>query len=488
MSRPQAVIAVSRFGLGARPGEIDAAAGDPRGWLASQLSGSAAALPAELAGVAPAAERAAALLAARAAGGDRELIRMLRQDARAAYIDDAIARIQAASRSPAPFVERLVRFWSNHFTVSAARPVVANLCGPFEKEAIRPHLFGRFEDMLAAVVRHPAMLMYLDNAVSVGPNSRAGQRSGRGLNENLARELLELHTVGVDGGYAQADVRQLALILTGWSIARPGEPNPGAFRYRPFIHEPGAKTLLSQSYPEAGEGEGRAALAALAQHPATARHVATKLARHFVADQPPAAAVERLARVFRDSGGDLRAVSAALITLDAAWADPLSKYRTPDDLVIATLRAVDAGAGWRGGENLVRPGAGPAPRTMARPGAGADAAGGDDAEAVRRAVQRPGGPALASLRMLGQLPWRAPSPAGWPDTAGDWASPEAVMQRIDWALAVARRIAGLTPPVALLDATLGPLASATTRTAVERAPSREDALALVLVSPEFQRR
>ncbi len=448
MSRPQAALAAARFGLGPRPGELAEIGADPRGWLNAQIGRQQ---PPEIVAASSGAARAAELLAARAAG-DRALIRMLRESGRAAYIADALARTRKAAESDTPFVERLVHFWSNHFTVSAARPAVANLCGPFETEAIRPNVLGRFEDLLTAAIRHPAMLIYLDNAVSVGPNSRAGRLRGRGLNENLARELLELHTLGVDGGYGQDDVHQLALILTGWTIGRPNDPQPGAFRFFPAIHEPGAKSLLGTRIPEGGIAEGEAALAALARHPATARHVATRLVRHFVDDDPPAAAVGHLTRVFGTTGGDLAAMSTALIALEQAWTTPLAKIRTPNDLVIATLRVLGA-----------------------------------DGEA-RAGVGRPGGAALASLRLLGQLPWMAPSPAGWPDTAAAWTAPEQVMRRVDWGVSVARRTGGRMMPRALAEATIAPLATAGTMTAIDRAPSIEDGLALVLVSPEFQRR
>ena len=217
--------------------------------------------------------------------GSESVGRLLRGDMRDAYQADAAARTRAAIVSDAPYLERLVQFWSNHFTASAIKPVILGVVGPYEAEAIRPHVTGRFVDMLKAVTRHPAMLAYLDNVTSIGPNSRAGRRRDAGLNENLAREVLELHTLGVDGGYTQDDVRAFAAMLTGWSIARLRDRSPGTFRFHPAAHEPGDKVLLGVRYPEAGEAEAEAALDALARHPSTARHVATKLVRHFVADE-----------------------------------------------------------------------------------------------------------------------------------------------------------------------------------------------------------
>jgi uncharacterized protein (DUF1800 family) len=339
----------------------------------------------------------------------------------------------------------MVFFWSNHFTVSAMRPVVRGFVGAFEREAIRPHVTGRFADMLLAVTRHPAMGFYLDNVQSIGPNSRFGQRSGKGSNENLGRELLELHTVGVDGGYTQRDVDALALILTGWSIARLRDPNPGNFRFVPQIHEPGAKVLLGRSYAESGEGEGEAALRDLARNPATAHHIATKLARHFIADTPPQDAVERIARRFLDTDGDLRQVMIAVVREDAAWQTPFAKVRTPTELVVAACRA-----------------------TSLPPLTGQVLAG--------------------SLHVLDQTPFVAPSPAGWPDEASAWISPESVIRRAEWCQAFAEKLPDPPDPIAIAEASYGMLLPEETGQAIRRAPSRRIGLALLLASPQFQRR
>jgi uncharacterized protein (DUF1800 family) len=466
MTATDAVIAASRFGLGARPGETARIAADPRGWLAAQIRGTPVPPP-TLAGLPSGAATLTAFLeqrrerreARRAASGDDPAApnnpssapaandpaeTAVRERRRAAYLQETGLRTLAMVRSDTPFLDRLVAFWSNHFTVSVQRPVVLPVAGAFEREAIRPHVLGRFGDMLLAATRHPAMLLYLDNAVSAGPNSRFGQRRGKGLNENLAREILELHTLGVDGGYTQQDVTRFAAILTGWSVARVGDADSGSFLFRPAMHEPGDKLLLGRRYAEDGAAEAEAALAALAAHPATARHIATKLVRHFVADDPPAGAVERLARTFTTSGGDLRAVSAALIALPEAWAQPWPKIRSPQDFVVAACRAT---------------GAEPEPERLVR-----------------------------SLVRLGQAPFAAPSPAGWPDRADQWIGPEAVLRRIDWATGFAAA-AGTDPnPLRLADALYGDALSPTTREAVARAPSAEDGLTLLLAAPEFQRR
>ncbi|MEJ0015394.1 MAG: DUF1800 domain-containing protein [Acetobacteraceae bacterium] len=425
--------ATVRFGLGHRPGESPPE--DPRAWLLAQLRNpDPTRLPEP-----PSA--AAGLMALR---DDRQTRPKPGESrSRAMFRRDALAQLGNALATPAPFRERLVWFWTNHFTVSLRRPQCAALMGAFVEEAIRPHVTGRFADMLLAVMRHPAMLLYLDNVRSVAPDSPVGRRDKRGLNENLARECLELHTVSPDAGYTQEDVTSFARILTGWSIDLRADP-PG-FRFRPFTHDPGDQVVMGQSFP-AGEAGGVAALGFLAAHPATHRHLATRLVRHFVADDPPQDAVAQVAAVLRDTGGDLGAAAAAVVALHAAW-QPQAKLRTPLDFLVATLRALDP----------------PQPQT--------------DPPYL-----------IASLALLGQPIWTAPQPNGWPDRASEWAGPEALMRRIDWSYAVAGRAAATADPASLADATLGPLLRPATLTAIRRAGSRRDAMTLLLTSPEFQRR
>ncbi len=357
------------------------------------------------------------------------------------YRADAHAALIAALTTPAPFRERLVWFWTNHFTVSV-RGGAAALCGAFVAEAIRPHVTGRFEDMLLAVMHHPAMLIYLNNAGSVGPDSRVGRRRHRGLNENLARECMELHTLGPASGYSQADVTNFAKILTGWSINLRADP-PG-FMFRRFAHEPGWITLMGRQFPPGEEG-GVEALRFLADHPSTHRSLARKLVQYFVADTPSAADVGAVESVLRDTGGDLGAAAAALVQLNAAW-QPGTKMREPQDYVIAGLRM------------------------LALPP--------DALEQIN---------VTGMLAGLGQPLWNAPQPDGWPDQAANWASPEEMMRRIDWSYGVAGRV-GERDPGAMAEASLGPLLRPATWTAVMRAGSRRDALTLLLTSPEFQRR
>ena len=423
--------ALARFGLGCRGAET--LPPDPAAWLAEQLSGPEPARAAE----APTAASGLAALC-----DDRQNKPEGEKRARALFRRDATAALANAVTTSSPCRERLVWFWTNHFTVSLRRPDCAALAGAFVEEAIRPHVTGRFDTMLLAVMRHPAMLIYLDNWGSVGPDSPAGLRNHRGLNENLARECLELHTVSPAAGYTQEDVTNFARLLTGWSVEL--RDDPLGFRFRPNAHEPGEQVVLGQRFPP-GEAGGLEALRFLAAHPSTHRHLAGKLVRHFVADDPSEDAVRRIEGVLRDTGGDLGAAAVALTTLDAAW-QPQTKLRTPLDFVVAALRALDV-----------------PPPTEEKPCV------------------------IGGLAGLGQPLWSAPQPNGWPDRAADWAGPEALLRRIDWACALTGRLAG-PDPTEVAEASLGPLLQPATLEAMHRAGSRRDALTLLLTAPEFQRR
>jgi uncharacterized protein (DUF1800 family) len=437
-----AAIATDRFGFGAKPGELAMVAADPRGWLHQQL-GPGTARPGP---VNSPAHLARFLKLRQERKTDPEAAKQFDAEFRDRFKADAAARTLAAAASADPFRERLVQFWSNHFTVSVQRPVVLPVARDFEDEAIRPHVTGRFRVMLRAVAQHPAMLLYLDNAVSVGPNSPVGRNKDKGLNENLAREMLELHTVGVDGGYTQQDVTAFAKILTGWSVARDGDPDPGSFRYRPNIHEPGEKIFLGRTWREAGMDEGLAAMDDLAGRPQTARHIATQLARHFVDDDPPGSAVGRLEKTFQTTGGDLGAVSATLIGLPEIWDRPLAKMKTPNDLVISSCRVF----------------------------AVSDPAIGDEL--------------AKGLRLMGQVPFAAASPAGWPDTAAAWIAPESMMIRVQWALAAGQHLGATVDARAVAAGSIAPVASDRTLSHIGNAPSPMEAVALLIASPEFQRR
>ncbi len=451
MSDVRTAIAARRFGLGPRPGELGRIA-DPLGWLSSGLEDPARYRLPE-AGLPTVRDAAAAITQFNEARrdetrdeGDRKPGAMLAD----VLLPDVEARYQRALRTDDGFAERLVWFWSNHFTVAATKASCAPFVGAFERDVVRAHLAGTFEEMLLASARHPAMLLYLDQARSAGSGSVVGLRRELGLNENLAREVLELHTLGVDGGYVQQDVIELARALTGFTVMRPQLASrvpaaaPGDFVFVDAMHEPGDRTILGERAPEAGEEQAVGVLRRLARHPSTARHVARKLARHFVADDPPAEAVATLARVFLDSGGSLPAVHRALLELPEAFQPEPRKFLSPNELVVAALRSLDL-----------------APEAKAIGGV---------------------------LQALGQPPFRASSPAGWPDTAAEWGGPNALMKRVEWAQRLAGATASRARPEAWLDEALGPLAGEATRTAVKRAASVPQGIVLGLMSPEFQRR
>ena len=362
------------------------------------------------------------------------------------YLEEARARIDAALRAEIGFVERLVWFWANHFCISADKgPGVRALAGAFEREAIRLHVLGRFADMLIAVETHPAMLRYLDNVRSIGPNSIVGRNRNAGLNENLAREILELHTLGVRSVYTQADVTSFARVITGWSVV-PFQQDPqrgGEFVFNPRLHEPGAQSVIGRSYRAAGMEQGLVVLRDLARHPATAKHVAQKIAIHFVSDTPPPAFVDRLAKRFLDTQGDLKELAKELVASTEAWDAPREKLKRPGEWIVGALRAT-----------------GYAPPD------------------VRPVVQ--------AQNLLGEPLWRPPAPKGFSDATAAWM--DGLSQRLDIANQLSRRVGSLVDPVDAIDMVLGPLASADTRRAVARAESRSQALTLLLMSPEFQRR
>lgn len=448
-------VAVNRFGLGARPHDL---MGQPEAWLTAQFCDYRSSVPAFAAAQASAdivsqyREDRLDQQAGDAAG--RMQARMdLRRRGQALYRDEVGMRATSAISSDVPFAERLVHFWSNHFAISVERPQVRVLAGAFEREAIRPHVMGRFEDMLLAVVRHPAMQFFLDQPGSIGPNSPAAltaeqRRPGRkaGINENLAREIMELHTLGVRSGYDQTDVTEFALALSGWSIATGAQDDHvGGFVFHPRRHEPGPRRIMGRIYAAEGEEQAAAILHDLAAHEATARHIATKLARHFIADDPPASAIESLADAFRRSGGMLPAVYATLVGLPDAWAPTPAKFKTPWEWTVSSLRGLGVG------------------------------------------------PEMADLNVaqvlnqLGQPVWRPGSPAGYDDIAASWAAPDALVRRVETAQRLARRApAGLDAralgPMLMLG--LGPI----TQRELARAESGVTATALMLVSPDFLRR
>ncbi|MDE2494861.1 MAG: DUF1800 domain-containing protein [Alphaproteobacteria bacterium] len=460
----EGAIAAHRFGLGARAGEIETASQAPKDWLMGQLDGPAdqpQALddqPLQSGGDLVAAmiefqkQRKALRDAAKDGEVDKDQIKKLNQAHAQLYIGEMAARFAHGFTTDKPFAERFVWFWSNHFTVSSANGRAAPFVGAFEREAIRPHITGTFEEMTQAVVHHPAMLLYLDNAESIGPDSLAGMRSRKGLNENLGRELMELYTLGVDAGYTQADVIALAKLLTGWSIDRNGGGDNG-FRFYPARHEPGEFVLRGRTYPPGYDG-GMQAVSDLARDPATARHVAKQLAIHFVADDPPASSVARLEKTFNETGGRLKALAQTLVDDPAAWSRSRHKMRTPVEYVTAAYRLM----------NLPRDGEPP--------------------ENWQKQVRG----AMGATRLMGEFPLAAPSPKGWPDVSEAWSGPDAVLDRIEWARQVGQRLPPRFDAAAVAEMGLGPLVRPATKTAMAQAVTPGEAVALLLSSPEFQRR
>lgn len=532
------VAAVNRFGLGARPGDLGKV-NDPRGWLAAQIASGAdgaqsfAGLPSSLdylkresryklerrrfkqdgdkqdankqdanlqrrallsgnakalkAGATPGTSAAAAAQTRKNAALPPE-VREIKRDLRDDVFAESAARFRLAATTTTPFMERLVRFWSNHFAVSMDKGPARLYAAPMEREAIRPHVNGRFADMLLAVETHPAMLRYLDNVQSIGPNSRVGERiatrlarkgadnkgKAGGLNENLGREIMELHTLGVNGGYTQADVTEFARAITGWSTPLPrqfqsGMANQGmngdrrrgrfafaddegndgvpdsAFVFRANAHEPGARTVMGKTYAAGGVEQGRAILLDLARHPATAKHLSLQLARHLVADDPPQALVDRMAKSYLQHDTDLAQVYRTLIESPEAWGPQARKFKTPQDFVISSLRAGNIDVG-------------------------------DNPK-----------PLLSLLNTLGEPVFTPRSPAGFPDVAANWIDADALWKRVQAAEALSQRVATANlQPLGLAHGVLGPDLDNETGAAIKRAESAQVAMATLFACPAFQ--
>jgi uncharacterized protein (DUF1800 family) len=494
MPSPDAVVALRRFGLGGRPGDVKRIASDPRGFVEASLTHRQQALldhpdlepshvvfanaqdvalsqrianqlaksTAQAAATGPA-QKAVMDPATRPKPADLTPGRVRRE----ALLEEAARRVERAVTTDAPFIERLVMFWSNHFCIASNKGPVRGLAGGFEREAIRPHVLGRFADLLKAVEMHPAMLIYLDNQLSTGPNSKAGKGRGLGVNENLAREILELHTLGVDSGYGQDDVTNLARLLTGWTVGQLNvvQSEPGKFFFAANRHEPGVFTVLGRKYGDldpggglkvSGQRSGEHVLEDLARHPATARYLAIRLARHFVSQTPPPRLVADLDAAYRRSDGDLAVVTRTLVQHPDAWAAKPAKVVPPYDFLVSLVRGL--------GSTAVKP-----PEVLQ----------------------------LAAA--LGQPLWQPSSPKGWPDDDEAWTGPSAIRERLRIAERAARLPApkaggdGLATsaaadPRAIAEDLLGPILSEATRTAIARAETREQGLELLIMAPEFLRR
>jgi len=476
----RALHALNRLGYGPRPGDVEAIDKlGPEAWLQQFLAQqmAPALLPESLGTRLQAltttqlsqAELIARFRAATPAGLARDvgsmsdaetaalLAKARRELVRPVLLEAASQRLLRALESPAQLEEVLVEFWFNHFNVFAGKGQVAVLVGDYERQAIRPHVLGRFRDMLGASAKHPAMLVYLDNVQSVAPGYKPPALIAQlnpnavrpvGLNENYARELMELHTLGVDAGYTQRDVTELARMLTGWTInyraARSGRSGD-LFEFDPNRHDSGSKHWLGREVPASGQAEGERALDLLATHPATAKHIGFKLAQAFVADQPPPALVQRLAERFTATGGDLKAVTQALIASDEFWRRDAfgAKFKTPYQYLVSTLRALDVTA---------------IPEVQ---------------------------PLLQVLAQSGMPLYGAQTPDGYKNTAAAWMNPEALAQRLQFASKLAeRRQRNASSDQAGLLATMGGLWRASTRQSVAGEPANLQT-ALLLGSPEF---
>ena len=518
----QGVIAANRFGLGAKPGEVAHISGDPKAWLLAQLTperdlpeplralpstvddmsaffqwvrkiaieakahgmdpynlrpegtGAAASRPPGT-GMSGGAMAGGGYGGGGMSGGDagfsieREYVKAFLPR----YAVSVKARFDTSVATDRPFFERLVHFWVNHFVVSGAKPGAITMPPSFERDVVRPNVTGRFADMLMASSKHPAMLFYLDNYHSIGPNSKVGKDPSlrapkqqqafaipqmAGLNENLAREIMELQTLGVRSGYSQGDVTSFARVITGWTIAAPPRVPPfrlmlegrlngkGLFEFDDEEHEPGPHTVMGKVYAQAGVDQGEAVLNDLARHPATAKFISTKLARHFVADDPPPALVERMTRTFLASDGDLKQVCAELVNGSEGFDPVPRKFKTPEEYVISAGRAL--------------------------PG-----------------IQSDPGSLLRAYGSMGQTPYNPPGPNGWPDVQGEWLGADSVWKRFEWANQAAQSVASTTMnPGALAGDVLGPSLSQATAQAIARAQSPAQGLTLLLASAEFQRR
>jgi len=459
-----ATIARNRFGLGTRPDE--GALADPQRWLVDQFArfdvrppGFAALDDAGAAVTNYRAERQVARHMVQPDGGidakaglkaDRQ---DFRQDVQALYRAGVQARADSALATEAPFVERMVHFWSNHFCISADNARVTAFAAAFERDAIRPHVLGSFADMTLAVEQHSAMLIYLNQFQSIGPDSPAAARNPdrkRGLNENLAREIMELHTLGVRSGYTQADVTEFARAMTGWSVdglggARAANGDPDRFVFRPGQHEPGTRTILGKRYAQEGEAQAHTALTDFAHSPATATHIAIKLARHFAGDEPPPAMVARLAGSFTRSKGDLPTMYRALVASPEAWVATPTKFKTPWEWTVSSLRGI--------GHRQV------------------------------------GTMQIAALQtQLGQRVWKPGAPAGWDDVAASWAGSDALLRRVEIAQRLAATLAEGIDARVLAPKILGATLSTATANQIARSESPASAIALMLVSPDFLRR
>ena len=442
----RARIALQRFGLGPKPGVLERIADDPVAALKAELD------QADIAAITDATLPNKAV-AGRASQGDFFAADGIRQR-------ELRARVEKHLSVEIGFVERLVLFWSNHFSMSVNKDfVIRATYGQLERDVIRKTVLGKFVQMHLGVLQHPAMIRYLDNDYSIGPRSKRGREWGSGFNENLARETLELHALGTGGGYSETDVTNMARVLTGWSYVQGWQVESGwegataakngQFICRPDWHEPGAIEIMGTSYAPGGLKQGEAVIRDLARKRATAEHIAFKLIRHFVTDEPTPAMVEPVAAAFRGSGGDLKATALALIDLPAAWSEEHSKIRTPYELAIARFRALGT--------------------TYS-----------DDAV---WAFTEP-------LRAMNHMPWERPAPDGFSDENFTWLDPDGMTIRLDTSLLSVDVYAPefRQEPLKLARALYGQSLSRDAAQALTWLTDRRVGLTLLFMTPDFQRR
>lgn len=445
-------IAVNRFGYGARGDELAQAKQDPKTWIKSQL------LPIFFNTTLPHSndvfiehekyqkqkKQLKMQQQKQLENKSQSVNKMTKNYARSALRDMSVDTLNQAIHSSHSVSWRLLDFFSNHFSVSANGRLMVGLSATLEREAIAPNLLGNFADLLLAVEQHPAMLIYLNNEKSFGPNSRMAKKRNKGLNENLAREIMELHTLGVDGPYQQADVIELAKGITGWSVKRQGKERGEGFVFRAYGHEPGSRKLLGKKYSQQGIMQGSQMLRDLAMHPATAKHVCYKLAHHFVSENPPEPLLDKMEATWLKKQGNIKQVMFSMFDADEAWLDTAQKFKTPREFVISTFRVL--------GLNKMKD----------------------------KAI-------LNSLTTLGQQPFNAGSPAGFSDDVNDWLGASALMARIDWSTMITGYVKRKNTET-MMKLAFGENVSQHTYQSVMRAESRQQAMTLFLMSPEFQRR
>jgi uncharacterized protein (DUF1800 family) len=446
----KANVAVNRFGYGASGNELELAALEPREWVKSQLTSISFHNKLPHSDDIFLEQARYQKLKKQQKQSKSVDLKPIKNHARMALKDMSADTLMEAINSSNSVSWRLLDFFSNHFSVTSNGRLMQGLAGTLEREAIAPNLLGNFESMLMAVEQHPAMLVYLNNDKSIGPNSLIAKKRNRGLNENLAREILELHTLGVNSGYTLKDVVELALGISGWCVKNPSKESSAGFIFRSNGHEPGARTLLGKRYLQKGAflasglDQGQQMLRDLAMQPATAKHLCYKLAHHFVSENPSPLLLAKMEATWLNNQGNIKQVMHSLFDADEAWMETPQKFKTPREFVISTHRALK-------------------PKEA-------------DAKTL-----------LNSLISLGQEPFNAGSPAGFSDAEKDWLGGSALMARIDWSTQVSANLKKANAEK-VMQITLGESVSDLTYQIVMRAESRQQALTLLLMSPEFQRR